>query len=455
MARFIPHFKSDQPDPVFLHRLALIQSVCLIAVGLIAVLSLCARLIPGLRGHTPDGSIMRSGSALAALLSAMSLTLSQPRRSSRMWLASVLCAVMAALIAANTLILTVRFNSSGLNGFFLVNRGESLLPGMSPAIATAFLLLAVVMVLIRERRRYPSNLADLLTFCLCLLVMVLASAFVFGILGIFLFMPNDSVSPLALLCLVLLTFVAAGRRAENGIFTILLGAGLGSKIARLFFPVIVLLPFVREIARARAIQAGLLRSGYASAVATSLAAVFAFSLLLIMAWRMNTLEREVRELSLRDELCGIYNRRGFFLLAEQSLRMAQRAQLPFSIVFVDVDNLKQVNDLLGHNTGSALLAEMGQLLKTAFRDTDITGRIGGDEFAVAGLFSEAAISVATARLEEAAGTRNSEPGRRFKLRFSVGHVTSEASHRESLEELLVMADRAMYQAKHRNKRSAL
>jgi hypothetical protein len=304
MARFIPHFKSDQPDPVFLHRLALIQSVCLIAVGLIAVLSLCARLIPGLRGHTPDGSIMRSGSALAALLSAMSLTLSQPRRSSRMWLASVLCAVMAALIAANTLILTVRFNSSGLNGFFLVNRGESLLPGMSPAIATAFLLLAVVMVLIRERRRYPSNLADLLTFCLCLLVMVLASAFVFGILGIFLFMPNDSVSPLALLCLVLLTFVAAGRRAENGIFTILLGAGLGSKIARLFFPVIVLLPFVREIARARAIQAGLLRSGYASAVATSLAAVFAFSLLLIMAWRMNTLEREVRELSLRDELCG-------------------------------------------------------------------------------------------------------------------------------------------------------
>jgi diguanylate cyclase (GGDEF)-like protein len=130
------------------------------------------------------------------------------------------------------------------------------------------------------------------------------------------------------------------------------------------------------------------------------AAMLSFVLLLFLAWRINNMEIKIHNFSLRDELTGLYNLRGFHLLAEQSLRLAYRNQLPFSVLFIDLDNLKQINDSLGHSTGSAFLAETGVILRGAFRETDVLGRIGGDEFAVAGQFGQMAISLAAQRLRK-------------------------------------------------------
>jgi diguanylate cyclase (GGDEF)-like protein len=90
-------------------------------------------------------------------------------------------------------------------------------------------------------------------------------------------------------------------------------------------------------------------------------------------------------------------------------------------------------------------------LKTAFRESDVVGRIGGDEFVVAGEFDEPAIASAAGRLKDLAAQRSSEDGRRIKLSFSVGHVTSGARIRESLDSLLAKADEAMYEEKRRRK----
>ena len=150
---------------------------------------------------------------------------------------------------------------------------------------------------------------------------------------------------------------------------------------------------------------------YTTAILASINGLVALFLLLYLVWRMNRLETDIRDLSLRDALTGLYNIRGFRILAEQSLRMAHRSKEPFSVLFIDLDDLKQTNDLLGHQAGSEFLIETGEILKDTFRETDVFGRIGGDEFAVAGQFQPVgniACSTAAGRVCRAAQPRKQD-----------------------------------------------
>ena len=174
-------------------------------------------------------------------------------------------------------------------------------------------------------------------------------------------------------------------------------------------------------------------------------------LLLVVVWRINSMEVEIHDLSLRDELTGLYNLRGFSLLSEQALRLAQRSQLPLSVLFIDLDQLKQINDSFGHDAGSAFLVEMAEILRKTFRETDVIGRVGGDEFAVVCHGSHVAISIAAQRLQAACTSCNAESDRRFPLSFSIGFATAEEHARQSLKELLTEADRAMYEEKRRKR----
>ena len=191
---------------------------------------------------------------------------------------------------------------------------------------------------------------------------------------------------------------------------------------------------------------------YTTAILASLTAMLALALLVYLSWRINGMETEIHDLSLRDELTGLYNRRGFYLLAQQSLRMAHRSNLPFSVLFIDLDDLKSTNDTLGHHEGSRFLVETGEILKATFRESDVIGRIGGDEFAVAaGQFSQAAMALAANRMKESTELRNLKAGQRIPLRFSVGYITSKEGQDESLDDLLVKADHAMYAQKRSKK----
>ena len=96
----------------------------------------------------------------------------------------------------------------------------------------------------------------------------------------------------------------------------------------------------------------------------------------------NQLQQNLRHLSLRDDLTGLYNRRGFQTLAEQQLKQVRRTRRTLSVLFADLDGLKTINDTLGHHVGDSALIEAGRLLTRSFRDTDIVARFGGDEFAV-------------------------------------------------------------------------
>lgn len=317
--------------------------------------------------------------------------------------------------------------------------------------ATVFVLLAVVAILARATKPAASLIADVIASFLCLTVLILVSEYLFGALDIVGPPITGLTTPPTLACLVLLTVVAILRRSEYGMFSIFLGHGIGSRIARFLSPFLLVLPFLREVGRARLINSQLIPDRYATALLSSVATVISFALLLFLAFRIKRMEMEIHDLTLRDELTGLYNLRGFQLLAGQSLRLAQRAQTEFSVLFIDLDNLKKINDELGHEAGSAFLAETGSILNSIFRETDVIGRVGGDEFAVAGQFSQSEISKIAEGLEEASRLRSRKPGHSFPLSFSMGYVTSAGNSRESLKDLVSKADKAMYQQKRRKK----
>jgi diguanylate cyclase (GGDEF)-like protein len=442
----------NRSDSLVLDYLAKVQRVCLGVVILISITALCAWIITALGSTLPVGwTLMKFNTAVASLASAISLTLSEPHRSRRSLILSRMLAILVALVAAVALLEHAFGISLGLDTLIAAD-SLSHHPGlMSPQAGSSFVLLAVVLFFIRARNGALRHVADFSVAGLSLLVLIVVSGYLFGATSPFRIAASNWTSPQTLFSLMLLSFVAFGRRAENGAFAILVGGGIGSRTARVLAPILLVLPFLREVGRVRLINNRLFPEHYTSAILASTAAVLSFGLLLILAWRINSMEREIHDLSLRDELTGLYNLRGFRLLAEQALHLAHRSQLPFSVLFVDLDNLKQINDSLGHEVGSAFLVETGNLLRTIFRQTDVVGRIGGDEFAVAGQFSRTGISVAAGRLEERSGSAAAQAARPFPLSLSTGYVTTEHGGAETLEDLLAKADTAMYEHKRGKK----
>jgi diguanylate cyclase (GGDEF)-like protein len=215
------------------------------------------------------------------------------------------------------------------------------------------------------------------------------------------------------------------------------------------------LPFLREIGRARLLDAQLVPTRYATAVLTSVATGIAFALLLLLARLINRMQSDIQDLTLRDELTGLYNFRGFNLFAEQAYRLARRAGNPFGVLFIDMDNLKTINDELGHNAGSACIVETAKLLNETFRETDVIGRLGGDEFVVAGHFDQEEISSAIERLRSGAATRDEMAAKGLSLSFSMGYAATEHAPGETLKSVVARADNAMYREKRQKKRMAL
>ncbi|HUA97508.1 MAG TPA: GGDEF domain-containing protein [Terracidiphilus sp.] len=463
MPKLTGAFSPSEPDAVVLERLALVVQVCvafvtlLVLHGVFELLDLAGALGPlEYRVYATRWPPMTAASAIALVLGLLSYLLSDPRRPPAMRRAGTILAG-GMLVFCAAVMMEERFHFAVAASLPLLTRHAfplSYLSAMGLQSATTFTVLGAALMLIRMRKRFAARMADLVVSGLVLAVMTIDSGFVFGTMPLFGRSAQIQNSPETLLCLSLLTVAVVIRRAEFGVFSIFLGQGMGSRAARLLSPLVLLMPFLREAARAHFLNVHRMPPHYTTAILASLTAIVALALVLYLAWRINGMEREIHDLSLRDALTGLYNLRGFYLLAEQSLRVARRSHLPFSVLFIDLDNLKQTNDQLGHQTGSQCLQETGELLRTAFREIDIVGRIGGDEFAIAGHFDHASILLAADRIRDLAARRNGEGQRRFKLSFSVGCVTADHIETESLEEMLAQADREMYQEKRHKKLAA-
>jgi diguanylate cyclase (GGDEF)-like protein len=431
----------NQPDPDLLHRLFFVQQVCLALTVQIAALALCARPFEPFSQLLPSGlRNMHISFALAFLFAALSLFLADLDRASRWHGLKRAFAILTAVTAIAS------FFESNPPAFLAARQdGAPFFTGI------ALILISIVLMLVRAETPIASRVADTAAAFLHLLVLILASEFIFGAAGF----PGSSLQGLpstaTLSCLVMLTIVVLLRRAEWGAFKLFLGSGIGGRIARYLAPLLLLLPFLREAGRARLLSSQLIPLPYSTAIFASVASVVSFGLLIFLVSSINKMETKIHDLTLRDELTGLYNVRGFNLLAGQSLRLAQRAEVPFSVLFIDMDNLKRINDELGHNAGSATLTETAKLLNATFREADVIARLGGDEFVVAGQFSLEAIAASANRLQDQAAMRFSDAYGRFPLSLSIGYATSSDNRFDSLKELVAQADQAMYDKKRRKK----
>jgi diguanylate cyclase (GGDEF)-like protein len=156
----------------------------------------------------------------------------------------------------------------------------------------------------------------------------------------------------------------------------------------------------------------------------------------------------LQTLSLIDELTQLRNRRGFFELAQQALKVAQREHYSMGVFFMDLNGLKRINDTLGHQAGDQALRDTAEVLRATFRSSDILARIGGDEFvAMAHVHSTQDLHALSGRLREHLQEFNKLHRRPYPLNISVGMTLVDIPTEEDLESLLARADAAMYEEK--------
>ncbi|MDH5523938.1 MAG: diguanylate cyclase [Desulfobulbaceae bacterium] len=164
-------------------------------------------------------------------------------------------------------------------------------------------------------------------------------------------------------------------------------------------------------------------------------------------------EEKLEKTVVTDELTGLFNRRGFMTMAHQLINISIREQHDLVMIYIDFDNMKWINDQFGHGTGDQALIETAVLLQDTFRQADIVGRIGGDEFAVlcADDLPLAHEPVAITRLVSNIKRVNEQKNRAYPLSLSFGMARLSMDSPCSLEELLNRADSAMYENKERKK----
>jgi diguanylate cyclase (GGDEF)-like protein len=161
------------------------------------------------------------------------------------------------------------------------------------------------------------------------------------------------------------------------------------------------------------------------------------------------LRETLRNQSIRDPLTGLFNRRYLEETLEREIKRAERGRGAVGVVMLDLDRFKNFNDTFGHNVGDMLLAELGRLLQTSIRTSDVACRYGGEEFVL--VIPDADVEVTCQRAE-----RVREAVKRLFVSCrgqSVGSVTVSAgvaaypTHGVTAEALVQAADAALYRAK--------
>lgn len=159
-------------------------------------------------------------------------------------------------------------------------------------------------------------------------------------------------------------------------------------------------------------------------------------------------EAEVRRLAFVDQLSNLHNRRSFYTHLEQAWERWLRHKTPFSIIILDIDNFKKINDRFGHLAGDRVIKRLGEALHQEAKSADVPARLGGEEFAVLMPNTTAADAACVAERirERLSGERLRNDGCELSFTVSVG-VSSPGGETPSIETLMSAADEALYRAK--------
>jgi len=159
--------------------------------------------------------------------------------------------------------------------------------------------------------------------------------------------------------------------------------------------------------------------------------------------------KRIENLSITDELTGLYNYRYFQERLSEEFKRVRRSERPFSIILIDIDHFKNINDTYGHKQGDKVLSELAEIIKFGLRDFDIAARYGGEEFALLLPDTDLSESVIVAertrkRIQNHGFSKNDI---HFKVTISLGVMTYHYGDKINQDRLLEEADRLLYKAK--------
>lgn len=174
-----------------------------------------------------------------------------------------------------------------------------------------------------------------------------------------------------------------------------------------------------------------------------------FLLIAWLLWEVQTRMGQLRDQATRDGLTGLSNRRAFYERLDNELRRAERYHAPLTLVYIDLDGFKAINDSYGHEEGDRLLQVVAEALCDTSRQTDVAARLGGDEFAL--LLPETDYEGADAELSRVRRQLDLAMAQRgWAVTFSVGAVTCLAPQRGG-DDVVKRADQLMYSVKREGK----
>jgi len=180
----------------------------------------------------------------------------------------------------------------------------------------------------------------------------------------------------------------------------------------------------------------------------------------IMSWyligmliRVAKMEQEMRELATYDSLTTLYTRRAFMELAEQLFKLSKREYQSFKVIYIDIDDFKSINDIHGHSAGDKVLKAFGSILCMSLRESDISGRIGGEEFAIVlsnvELFE--ALHIANNIRELVVNSSVQLNEKDISYTISLGIAELDVRQEITFEDILNRADNALYTSKKNGK----
>lgn len=174
--------------------------------------------------------------------------------------------------------------------------------------------------------------------------------------------------------------------------------------------------------------------------------------------RMREFNAQLKLLASQDPLTGLLNARFYYQACDHHIRLAERRKASYSVLFVDLDHFKSINDTYGHAAGDEILKTVSKALKDKVRDSDLVGRIGGEEFSIflPDTRLPEALQVAEKVRQAIEGAKPSIQGQPLNVTASIG-VATNLQNDQSIQSLQQQADAAMYQAKQqgRNRVSTL
>lgn len=448
--------------------------------------------VPILKSVAPNLVSMVANTALCLLALGLALFL-QGSASSQRWpsrMARAL-AVLVATIAGLTLLEYLDQRDFGLDQFLFVDDTRTAptdYPGrMAPVTAISLVFCSVALLLGRS-----SGLARVLTVVVLFLATLSATGYLFDVRALYQVIGYTSIAVHTAAALMVLSLGILASRPHHGLMAVILSDTAGGETARRMLWLMPLLLVLLDWLVLQGEQTHLYDGRFGLAIASVSSIAIACGVILLIAGKLHAtdlqrqlaldqlaalnsnlegivnertqaltlanqqlaeeiMERkqaqeQVHRLSLTDELTGLLNRRGFHLLAGQALKTARRVMAELSLVYIDLDGLKRVNDVHGHQAGDNMIVDTAQLLKATFRESDLIARLGGDEFTILALGGETPESM-LARLQKAVTQFNKGSTSAYALSFSMGMVHCLPQEDKSLLELLADADALMYQQK--------